>query len=304
MVLLNWNGIDDTRECLVSARELTGASVTLVVVDNGSRDDQATTLAAEFPDVVVLPQETNIGYCGGCNVGMKYAMENGADFVMLLNNDTIVPPDLLENLFAGTGNLTNLGAVSPVILEYPEVSRVWFSDARWLPGTAQFALAPPGQLAADAVGKAAHKTEFACGCCALFPRETIEKVGYLDERYFAFYDDAEYAVRIRRAGMETYVVPTAVMYHKVSRSTPATISTYLLTRNRPLWMKENLGLAERLRSLPYLVRELLWHLLNSRGLVESKYASRKQSGAFVQGWADYMAGRLYKWRDGIEDKLF
>jgi len=115
IIILNWNGIADTIECLDSIGKLTYPNVTAIVVDNGPKEDPAKQIAGAFPGAVVLPQKENLGLCGGCNVGIKYALDNGADYVMLLNNDALVTPDLVENLIAGFEKAGNAGAVSPLI---------------------------------------------------------------------------------------------------------------------------------------------------------------------------------------------
>jgi GT2 family glycosyltransferase len=96
IVILNWNGLDDTLECLASIAKLSYSNVKTIVVDNGSEDDQAAVIAKAFPNVYGARATENLGFCGGCNVGIKEALEKNADFVMLLNNDTLVSPALIE----------------------------------------------------------------------------------------------------------------------------------------------------------------------------------------------------------------
>lgn len=302
IVTLNWNGLADTLECLESLQNLTYPNVNIVVVDNNSKDNQAAEISRRFPQVNVLAQSENLGFCGGCNVGMKFAVESEADFVMLLNNDTLVPTDLIENLLTGLKFLKNVGAVSPIILEYPKTEEIWFSKAVWNDRTAKFRLALINETYEELKNKAPYQTEFACGCCLLVSKETIETVGLLDERYFAFYDEAEWCARMNRNDLKSYVIPSAFIYHKVSKSTPGLISTYLLSRNRLLWMKENLSKRKALSSIPYLLKELIWHSLNMQGLRKNKYYSKEHSRALVQGWKDYLQGKLGRWGKDI-DKL-
>jgi GT2 family glycosyltransferase len=303
IVILNWNGLDDTLECLASLEKLSYPNVKAIVVDNASRDKQAETIEQKYPDVVVLKQTENLGFCGGCNVGIKHALESGADFVMLLNNDTLVPPDLLEKLFTGFENLENVGAVSPIILEYPATEKIWFSKARWDGAEAQFRLSKQGEKYEDFSAQKPYLSDFACGCCLLAPAEIFEKIGLFDERYFAFYDEAEWCARLKEKGFESYVIPSAFMYHKVSRSTPSLVSTYLLSRNRLLWMTENLPFKAKLKALPYLLKEFVWHSLNLIGLRKGKY-TKQHSRTVLKGWKDYMLGKFYKWDAKTEKIIF
>jgi len=303
IVTLNWNGLEDTLECLESISKLTYPAVTTVVVDNGSRNQEAETIENRFPEAVLLKQSENLGFCGGCNAGIRYAMNNGADYVMLLNNDTLVPPDLLEKLFAGLNGLEKVGAVSPIILEYPETEKIWFSRARWEPERALFSLADGNEGYEDIAETTPYNSEFASGCCLLTPIQTFKTGGLLDERYFAFYDEAAWCSHIRRLGFESFVIPSAFMYHKVSKGTPALVSTYLLSRNRLLWMKENLNLAARARSFGYLAKEVTWHACNLLGLTKEHY-SKQHSRALLQGYKDYFRRRFNRWNERTEAIIF
>ena len=304
IIILNWNGIDDTLECLDSVSKLTYPNVTTVVVDNGSGNNEAARIAETYPSVIVLPQTENLGFCGGCNVGINYALDHGADYVMLLNNDTLVPPDIIDKLFAGIEDLENVGAISPVILEYPETKKIWFSDARWVPEEAQFRLARPDDKYEEVSSRGPFTTQFACGCCMFVSVDVLKKVGLLDERYFAFYDEAAWCAEAHSKGFESYVVPTAVVYHKVSRSTPALVSTYLLTRNRMLWMKENLPFGTRIKSFPYLLREVGWHWANILGLTRRNHYSKAHSKAVLHGYRDYLRRKFFRWSGASEKAIF
>jgi len=303
IVTLNWNGLEDTLECLESLQTLNYPAVKAVVVDNASKNDEARTIAQKFPNAAVLEQSKNLGFCGGCNVGIKYALENDADFIMLLNNDTLVPPELIEKLLAGFENLKDAGAVSPIILEYPATEKIWFSRARWEGAEAQFRLSKPDEKYEDFAGQNPYLSDFACGCCLFAPATMFENIGLFDERYFAFYDEAEWCSRLKEKGFESYVIPSAFMYHKVSRSTPSLVSTYLLSRNRLLWMKENLPAGEKIKSMPYLLKDVVWHFGNLLGLTK-KYYTKQHSRAVLQGWKDYLLGRYYKWGKAAEKIIF
>jgi GT2 family glycosyltransferase len=302
IITLNWNGLADTLECLASLGTLSYPNVRVHVVDNSSATDEAAVIAKRFPTANVMRQCENLGFCRGNNVAIERALSEGADFVMLLNNDTLVEPDLLDALLEGSEGLANVGAVSPVILEHPARKRIWFSRSVWEPARAQFSLSRQEDDDAVLQHSAPYTSEFACGCCMMVSAEVLRQIGLLDERYFAFYEEAEWCARMKRGSLQSYVVPSARIYHKVSRSTPGLVSTYLLTRNRLMWMRENLPLTVRVRSLPYLSKELVWHLCNAAGvrLNNRMGYSRAHSLALVEGWKDYLLGRSGKWGEGTE----
>jgi hypothetical protein len=270
---------------------------------------EAEIIKKEFPEVTVLEQSENLGFCGGCNAGMREALKEGADFVMLLNNDTVLSPTLIETLVCEYEKLDKPGAVSPVILHYPETEKVWFSiakwEADWKSGETGFRLTLDEGYETLKL-RAPYLTEFACGCCLFVSKAVINDVGLFDERYFAFYDEAEWCARMKRLGYESYIIPSAVMYHKVGGSTPNLLMTYLLTRNRLLWMSENLPLGKKLRSFPVLLKELTWHLLNHANLIPEKrrHDSRQHSKVYLQGWKDYAFKRFGKWGSKTEKVIF
>jgi len=303
IVILNWNGLDDTLECLASIAKLSYSNVKTIVVDNGSEDDQAAVIAEAFPNITVLAQPENLGFCGGCNVGIKEALEKNADFVMLLNNDTLVSPDLIESILDGISGIEKIGAVSPLILNYPQTDKVWFAKAQWIPERAEFSLDPEQRDVDELLGKDPYRSLFACGCCLVAPADVFRSEGLLDERYFAFFDEAEWCFRIRRKGLESYVVPSAVVYHKGSQSTPSSVAGYLMTRNRMLWMKENLTFGLRLKSLSYLLRDIFGNLANILGLTK-EHQSRQYSRAVILGYRDYFLRKFYKWDKSAEATLF
>lgn len=222
---------------------------------------------------------------------------------MLLNNDALVSPNLIENLFAGMKNLSNVGAVSPLIMWHPEVDKIWFSRARWISEKAHFVLSDEADDYENLKNQPPYSTEFACGCCMIAPAEVFREEGGFDDRYFAYYDEAEWCSRVGKKGKNFYVIPSAVIYHKGSRTVPGIVSTYLMNRNRLLWMKENLPLKKRLQSFPFLAKNLIGQCLNILGLTK-EHMSRNHSRAIVQGYKDYFLKRFYKWDKKTEKSIF
>ncbi len=305
IVILNWNGLADTLDCLASIRQLAYPNVRVQLVDNASANDEAGKIKNEFPEINVLRLKKNLGFCGGCNAGMQNALDENADYILLLNNDTLLAPDLIGKLVSNYGELENPGAISPVILNFPEKEKVWFSMARWEThwkrGEAEFRLSY-NEKYDDIRSKRPYETEFACGCCLFVSAKVVKEVGLFDERYFAFYDEAEWCARMKKKGFISYVIPSAYMYHKIGGSTPNLVMTYLLSRNRLLWMAEYLPFGKKLKSWPCLLKELFWHWLNVLGFFrkEKRHVSKQQSRAFLRGWKDYLLGRFGQWNKSTE----
>jgi GT2 family glycosyltransferase len=293
VVLLNWNGLSDTLECLASLREQEYSSIKTVVVDNGSAKDEASIIEHDYPDVSVLRQDRNLGFCGGNNVGIRHALADGADYVMILNNDTIAPPQLISELLRASDGLEQVGAVSPLILCHPKSDLIWYAGSVWEPQTAGFRH-PLSYESRNKLGASApFPTAYACGCCLLVSASVLSQVGLMDERYFIYYDEADWSSRMKKAGLECYVIPTAALYHKVSKATPSLIGTYLMARNRLLWMKDHLSWRERMRSCPYLIKEITWNLFNISGLRMKQHGlSTIESRAMLIAIRDFLRGRF------------
>ena len=216
-VILSWNGREDTLACLRALQRVTYPDLSIVVVDNGSTDGGPEAVAAEFPAVRLLPLGENCGFAGGVNRGAEAALADGADAVLLLNNDATVEPGLLEPL-VDAACADGVGAACAQILD-SATGRIWYAGASYDPrrghqgrhtGYGDSPLPP---------ATAPYETERACGGAMLIPRAALEDVGPLDETLFAYAEDVDWSLRARRAGLRILVVPASVVHHRVSAST-------------------------------------------------------------------------------------
>ena len=200
-VVLSWNGREDTLACL---RSLKGEGAEVIVVDNASSDGTAEAVSG----VELIRNDENLGYAGGMNVGIRAAVERGADAVLLLNNDVEVEPGAVAAL-AGAGEGT--GAVCPVVVFAEDPERIWYAGADFDPRR--------GYQGRHRTSIDSGDTERICGAAVLIPRGTIERIGAFDEGLFAYVEDADWSLRAREAGLPLRVVPDARVRHKVSAST-------------------------------------------------------------------------------------
>lgn len=251
IVVLNWNGADDTIACLDSLAALTYPNFNVVVVDNGSSDDSLARLrpyTAPYP-LALLETGRNLGYAGGNNVGTQHALDHGADFILVLNNDTTVAPDLLERLLAAAQRIPDAGVFSARIMYFDEPEQVWFDGARWNPSSMQ--LEWPGQGETEsALGTADHDTDYASGAALFFRSEVARQIGLLDESFFLVWEEVDWCFRARKAGWRNIVVPAAKVWHKIgisfgSESSP--LRTYFSIRNELLWFSRHAPMSARMR---------------------------------------------------------
>jgi len=212
VVVVNWNGADDTIACLRSLRTATATPHT-IVVDNGSTDDSVRRVRASGLADDLVENRTNLGFAGGNNVGLRLALERGFKAIAVLNNDTLVEADTLELLL---GPLAAGGqvAVSPDIRYFDRPDQSWFAggivDQGW-PRHLQ-----PSELAGAPNGL--RSTALLTGCCIVARRETWEHVGLFDESYFLIFEDSDWSMRALRNGVALYVVTDSRIRHRVSSS--------------------------------------------------------------------------------------
>jgi hypothetical protein len=215
VIVLNWNNLPDTLECVDSLGHSDYKDLDIWVVDNGSRDDPTPVLQTRYPNARILRNHANLGYGGGNNVGLRAAMAVGATYVLLLNNDVVVAPDTVSRLVAAADSDQQIGMATPVVFYHDRPSEIYWDGGfiDWETGDPWHdsqRLAVKGNL---------RESEWLDGCALLVRLAALRDVGLLDERYFLYFEDAEWSVRSARRGWSNVVTLDAQVWHKVSRST-------------------------------------------------------------------------------------
>jgi GT2 family glycosyltransferase len=215
VVLVNYNGLEDTRKCLRSLAALT-APASVVVVDNASKDDPGPVLAAEFPEVPFVRNPVNAGWSGGNNTGIRFALDRGADYVLLLNNDTTVAPQLIERLLAAAAAHPGYGVIGPVIRYMDEPDRtmtdgVVFNRPNAL-GFFQRKVVPEQTTDPPAVAE----VDVVNGCAMMVAAWVFRTVGLIDDRFFLIHEEADFCLRAKEAGFRCGVLAEALVWHKGS----------------------------------------------------------------------------------------
>ena len=213
-VTLNWNLSADTITCVDSIAAAGISSEQIVIVDNGSSDDSVQEFRTCFPSTPIVRNKENLGFGTGMNQGISYALEQGASSVLILNNDTVVDPQMVSALIKAYGTLENAGVLGPAIYYHDAPGTIWRLGDRqhnWLP--------MPVEVRIDLEHCAApFEVDYVTGCGMLVRREVFERIGVFDERYFMYFEDADFCRRARDAGFTVWCVPEAKMWHKVSLS--------------------------------------------------------------------------------------
>lgn len=217
VVLVNWNGKDDTLACLRSLRGVNYPNFRIVVVDNASADGSVEAIDAEFPDVTLVRNQKNEMFAGANNQGIEIALREGAEFVLLLNNDTEVDSNFLNHMVETAQSAPKIGMVGPKIYFFDQPEVLWYAGGvvnlrRGL--VAHRGIREPDRGQFDTTGDTGYIT--ACGI--LVSRECIDAVGVLDAEYFMYGEDMDWCYRARRAGFRVVYEPRSRVWHKVSSS--------------------------------------------------------------------------------------
>lgn len=282
IIILNWNGLQDTLECLESVFKLDYSNFKVVVVDNDSVDDSVTAIRKACLQVTLIKNIKNLGYTGGNNVAMRYAMEHGADYMWLLNNDTVVETNTLRKLVDTAENSSEIGMVSPVIYFF-ESEKIQFFGS-YIDWAVPEILLFTNYSSLEQEQKC--KSISLWGTALLIKRSVVEKIGYLEDKYFAYHEDEEYSIRANKAGFRNMVQPQATIYHKNSRSTVSALSpmqTFLRVRNKYfLWMDHLQGI----KRVNYL-RHYLGYSIGYAGTLKKENLNRSVEACFGGVWAAF-----------------
>jgi GT2 family glycosyltransferase len=287
IVAVNYNSAAFIGEFAESLRRVRYPNFRLIVVDSASSDGSADELARLVPDAVLLRSDENLGTAAGNNRGIAYCLEHGFDYVLLLNNDTVLTEDFLDRLVAAAGERT---LAVPKILYYYD-RRLISTHAGgfdWRRGVFRHTFhGRPDSAAASSP----RELETASFCCALVPAAAFREVGLLDERFFMYYEETDWLRQARDRGYRLLYRPEAVIYHRESASSGGGWMTpfkhYYATRNRLYLMKKNSSRgAYALFTAYFLAGRLLYLAL---------HLARRQprlARALVRGVLDYYRGRM------------
>ncbi|ATY83851.1 glycosyltransferase family 2 protein [Kyrpidia spormannii] len=211
IVVINWNGYEDTSRCLTSLRDLEYPTYRIIVIDNGSDDGSVELLRKNYPNVIILEAKENVGFARGNNIGIRYALNHYAAYVWLLNNDTTVSRTALFELVQVAESDVTIGAVGSVVyyMNCPEKIQVWGGGwvNTWIGRAGHFITPVPSQ-----------RLDYVVGASILLRSDALRDVGYLDEDYFMYWEDTDISFRLRKAGWKLAVAPNSKVFHKVSGS--------------------------------------------------------------------------------------
>jgi len=293
IILVDFNSHEETKECLLSLGQLnaSGFNYDVVVVDNASLKPLTRTWVKRYhPKAHLIRSEGNLGFTGGNNLGIHWAIEQfNSDYILLLNNDTTVAPDFLSKLIYQSEKFPEQGIINPKIYFYPkkEFHQKSYTQAErgkvfwYAGGEIDWQHLDAFHRGVDEVDRghfdAQIKSNFATGCAMLIKREVMEKIGYLDKRYFLYFEDVDFSLRAKAAGYEIGFCPSSLVWHKNAGSSGGSgskLHLYYQTRNRLLFSLLHAPFRAKLTAvklgLKYLFignqyqRLAVWHLVTGQ----------------------------------------
>ncbi|OCC14667.1 Glycosyltransferase [Dissulfuribacter thermophilus] len=288
IIILNWNNFEDTDECLSSLHRADLYGGFIVLVDNDSKDSSYERLRQKWSSwsaIHWIKNKENLGFAGGNNVGISYALAKGAEYIMLLNNDTVVNPDFLKPLIEYMAANDNVGIVGPKIFLYSHPDKFQSAGCQLSMITGRFGPVGGGQKD-NGQYNMARDCAYLTGAALMISRKCIEKIGLLDADYFAYCEEVDFCFRARIAGFRVVYVPGSKIWHKVSSSTErltkgSSLQLYLIFRNKLIFYRKHAKLWHWVAFLPF-------HFYRSVRTIICSKAERK---AVIQGVLDGMIGR-------------
>jgi GT2 family glycosyltransferase len=290
VVILNTNRREDTLQCLESLSVSTYPNLSIMVLDNASTDGSVESIEVLYPETQVVALTENKGYAGNNNVGVELAIQHGADWIYVLNEDTLQAPDCIGRLVEAGQSDSRVGIVGPMVYHHDEPDVIQSAggimDGLWRSWHAGQNQKDQGQF------PEVRPVQWVSGCALMIRRETVQQVGVIDERFFYYQEEIEWCLRSRQAGWKILHVPKAKLWHKgVQReyNPPANV-TYYKIRNGFLLAKKHRA--------PLHVQAYVWtdtlRLLMVWSLLPRWRTKRDHRDAMLAGIRDFMAQRWGK----------
>ena len=260
IIILNWNGKEDTIECLESLKHITYPNYEILLVDNGSTDGSVECFRSRYPGIEIIENGENLGFAEGNNVGIRRAMDEGADYVLLLNNDTVVDLEFLGELVKVAESDPKIGFAGPKVYYYDYDNRK--DVLNFAGGKLNMWKGLSYHIGVNEIDNGQYNdikmVDYAEGSCLFVNKDVIKKIGLLDPIYFTYWEENDWCMRGKNAGYSSFFVPKAKIWHKIGASNVNQRKRYYMTRNKFWFMRKYATLVEYLSSSLYFIVFQFW----------------------------------------------
>jgi hypothetical protein len=290
IVLVNWNLKEDTLDCVDSLLKAGILSSRIIVVDQGSTDGSVEEITGRYNSTIqIIENKQNLGYADGVNRGAIRALDLGAEWVMVMNNDTTVSPTLFEELAKTANQNPQVSIFGPMILYHHDPDRIWFLGDRLIPGTLITYSLYKDKIPPDKIPNILS-VDFVSGCGMMIRSDIFRKVGHFDTSFFMYGEEVDFCQRVRQSGYKLASVPNAKMWHKVSLSAnqDRLKSRYYRIRNQ-IWIYRKYS------SFPQLLIMFIFSIVRSiwLGLKDLSFRRTPLIRPLLRGWHE-------GWLKGLE----
>lgn len=293
IIIVHLKNVPNLVDCLVSLNKINYPNFDIFIVNNG---EMSTELSDQLDSInnnikKIIHNETNLGFARANNIGIKEAIISKADYILLLNDDTVVSPDFLNFLVDVAEKNSDIGILGPKIYLFDEPERTWFAGAILKRETCQ--LLDPRSAEND-VYATDHKvldSDYVTGCSLLIKRQIIDQIGLLDERFFLYWEDVDWGLRVKKAKLKNAVIPSSKIWHKVSVSSGgpnSALKVYHKIRSQLLFYKLHIP-GSNARLLMRYGRDVSWLLFKA-----SDQNRIRKARAYLSAIKDYYLGRTGK----------
>jgi GT2 family glycosyltransferase len=296
IVILNYCRWEDTIQCVQSLKQCHYGDFEIIVVDNDSPDDSVLQLRKQLHDIDIISSGSNRGYAGGINFSIQTAKKKQPEYILVINNDTVVHSGFLDHLVAALEENKKAAAACGTIYCYHDRMRIWYAGGRFIPWRGLAVHDQRNTLLAPEKLNGVRRVSFITGCLVLFRVSYLEDIGVEDERFFMYLDDIELSARILTKGYDLLYVPKAIVYHKVVGEKESAFKLYYSARNRLLLITTAVS------GYTKIVAYLYFLAVISSKLIFWFFFNKRFFRAAFAGLHDYFSNNLYKGR-GVDKFL-
>ncbi|RJO60139.1 glycosyltransferase family 2 protein [candidate division WS5 bacterium] len=292
IIILHLKNIHCLIDSILSLNKISYENFDIFIVHNGPKskilEENLASISQRITEVINTGE--NVGFAMGNNIGIKQALRKGGEYILLLNDDTVVSADFLDILLDAGENKPDAGMLGSKIYYFDEPRRIWFAGAYVDSGTCMITTPGSDQIDEEESFEPIE-SDYITGCALLIKRQTIEQIGLLDERFFLYWEDVDWGLRAQKAGYKNLVIPGAHIWHKVSTSTggmDSVLRVYHKTRSHLLMAR--IHVPKMLIPLHIkFFRDIAWLLFKSHDTNRSKKAR-----AYIAAIRDYHLGKTDK----------
>jgi len=285
IVILNWNNWQDTIECLESVNKSEYPNFVVIIVDNGSTNNSVKEIRRKFNNATILETGENFGFGVGVNYGIKYAIDNQADFILLLNNDAIVSKTAVTELVNRISRDERIGLIGGKILFLEGKNKIWDAGGR-IKKITKMTFEFGDKKSDDGKYNTEREVDFLSACCLLIRKEVIEQIGWFDPDYFMYYEDTDFCVRAKQHSYKIIYWPQAVIWHKVGGASNKSFMDYYRMRNYLLFLKKRYSYPQMgIRLIgTYIFAERLLRIFGRKIIYRDRERISNRLSALIKGF--------------------